>query len=80
MLSTLELSNLVSTSRSPGRSRWVSVIAVSRNVFLYPNFQFDWETWREDDFNFARKNTRASGTVGFERDYQHVLSESCSSI
>jgi hypothetical protein len=39
-------------------------VAVTRDVYLYPNFQYDWETWRADDFNFARKNTRASATVG----------------
>jgi hypothetical protein len=39
-------------------------IAVTRDVFLYPNFQFFWETWRKDDFNWFRKDTRASSTVG----------------
>jgi hypothetical protein len=40
-------------------------IAATRDIYLYPNFQFDWEKWRRDDFNFARKTTRESSTVGF---------------
>lgn len=38
-------------------------IAITRDIFLYPNFQFAWETWREDDFNLFRKNTREGATV-----------------
>jgi len=39
-------------------------IAVTRDVYLYPNFQYAWEDWRGDDFNWFRKNTRANSTVG----------------
>ena len=39
-------------------------LAVTRDIYLYPNFQFAWETWRGDDFNFFRKNTRSTSTVG----------------
>jgi len=38
--------------------------AVTRDIYLYPNFQFAWETWRGDDFNWFRKNTRSTSTVG----------------
>lgn len=38
-------------------------IAATRDIFLYPNFQFDWYQWRGDDYNFFRSNTRANSTV-----------------
>jgi hypothetical protein len=40
-------------------------VAVTRDVFLYPNFQWDWERWRRDDFNFFKAGrARESSTVG----------------
>lgn len=39
------------------------VVGLTRDVSLYPNFQFDWEQWRRDDFNFLRKGVRSSSTV-----------------
>lgn len=40
-------------------------IAVTRDVYLYPNFQWDWERWRRDDYNFFKKGpARESSTVG----------------
>lgn len=38
--------------------------AVTRDIYLYPNFQWNWERWRRDDYNFAGKATRATSTVG----------------
>lgn len=38
--------------------------AVTRDIYLYPNFQYDWEKWRRDDFNWGREKTRESSTVG----------------
>lgn len=38
--------------------------AVTRDIYLYPNFQYDWEKWRSDDFNWARSNVRATSTIG----------------
>ncbi len=50
------------------RARWTQSIgvgvAVRRDVYLYPNFQYDWEQWRGDDYNWFAKNTRANSTVG----------------
>jgi hypothetical protein len=40
-------------------------VAVTRDVFLYPNFQWDWERWRRDDYNwFKAGRARESSTVG----------------
>ena len=39
------------------------VVGLTRDISLYPNFQFDWEQWRRDDFNFLRKGVRSSSTV-----------------
>lgn len=39
-------------------------IAMTRDIFLYPNFQWNWERWRREDFNFAGSQTRATSTVG----------------
>ncbi len=39
--------------------------AVTRDVYLYPNFQFDVERFRRDDYNlFAKGRARESSTVG----------------
>ncbi len=38
--------------------------AATRDIYLYPNFQWAWEDWRGDDFNWFRKQTRANSTVG----------------
>lgn len=50
------------------KRRWTQSIgvgfALTRDIFLYPNFQFDWYQWQSDDFNFFRKNTRANSTIG----------------
>lgn len=60
-----------SRSMQPGEFRhipWTQSVglgvAVTRDVYLYPNFQFNVETWRADDYNITRKATRSSGTVG----------------
>ncbi len=37
--------------------------AVTRDVFVYPNFQWDWERWRRDDFNWFKGQTARSATV-----------------
>jgi hypothetical protein len=37
--------------------------AVTRDIYLYPNFQWDWEQWRSKDFSFANKEVRANTTV-----------------
>jgi hypothetical protein len=41
-------------------------VAVTRDIYLYPNFQWFWETWRENDFNFFQKDLRASSSVGLQ--------------
>lgn len=51
-------------SRRPWTQSLGIGIAMTRDVFLYPNFQWDWERWRRDDFNFARERTRETSTVG----------------
>lgn len=37
--------------------------AVTRDIYLYPNFQWDVEQWRGKDYNFANKEVRANSTV-----------------
>ncbi len=38
--------------------------AVTRDVYLYPNFQWDVERWRREGYSFAGKRTRETSTVG----------------
>jgi len=38
--------------------------AAARDIYLYPNFQWNWERWRGNDFNFASRDVRATSTVG----------------
>lgn len=38
--------------------------AVARDIYLYPNFQYDWEQWRANDFNWFDKDVRENTTVG----------------
>lgn len=38
--------------------------AVTRDIYLYPNFQWDWERWRRDDFNWFKGRTARTSTVG----------------
>ncbi|HMN67542.1 MAG TPA: hypothetical protein PKC28_03290 [Bdellovibrionales bacterium] len=40
--------------------------AVTRDIYIYPNFQYDWEKWRRDDYNWARENTREASQVGVQ--------------
>lgn len=50
------------------KRRWTQSIGVgiaaTRDIFLYPNFQYDWYQWQGDDFNFFRETTRSNSTVG----------------
>ncbi|MGZ3721436.1 MAG: hypothetical protein ACXVA9_00815 [Bdellovibrionales bacterium] len=52
------------------KRRWTQSIgmgfAVTRDIYLYPNFQYDWYAWQADDFNWFRQNTRANSTVGLQ--------------
>lgn len=49
------------------KARWTQSIgvgiAVTRDVYLYPNFQYDWYQWQGDDFNWFRRTTRNNSTV-----------------
>lgn len=40
------------------------VIAATRDINLYPNFQWDVERWRREGYSFAGKRTRETSTVG----------------
>lgn len=52
------------------KRRWTQsagiVCAVTRDINLYPNFQWDWEQWRGRDFNFFAKDVRANSTIGLQ--------------
>ncbi len=38
--------------------------AVTRDIYLYPNFQWDVERWRRNDYSFAAKPVASTSTVG----------------
>lgn len=38
--------------------------ALTRDIYLYPNFQWDVENWRANDYSFADKQVRNASTVG----------------
>ncbi|MBX3022260.1 MAG: hypothetical protein KF799_11360 [Bdellovibrionales bacterium] len=50
--------------------RWTQslgvAVAVTRDINLYPNFQWDVEQWRGNDYNFFSKDVRANSTVGLQ--------------
>ena len=50
--------------------RWTQsfgvAVAVTRDINLYPNFQWDWEQWRGNNFNFFSKAVRENSTVGLQ--------------
>lgn len=58
--------NATTLAKAPWTQSVGLSIAVARNFYLYPNFQFNWETWRANDFNFLRKDVRATSTVGLQ--------------
>lgn len=39
-------------------------MAITRDVYLYPNFQWDVERWRREGYSFAGNRTRQTSTVG----------------
>jgi hypothetical protein len=51
-------------AKSPWTQSFGIGFAATRDIYLYPNFQWAWEDWRGDDFNWFRKQTRANSTVG----------------
>ncbi|MGE4133825.1 MAG: hypothetical protein AB7F86_19460 [Bdellovibrionales bacterium] len=51
-------------SRRPWTQSFGVGFAVLRDVYLYPNFQWDVERWRREGYSFAGKRTRESSTVG----------------
>lgn len=38
--------------------------AVTRDIYLYPNFQWDVERWRRNDYSFGAKPVASTSTVG----------------
>lgn len=39
-------------------------VAVTRDIYLYPNFQYNWEDWRGNNFNWFSEPVRKNSTVG----------------
>lgn len=51
-------------AKKPWTQSFGVVLALTRDIVLYPNFQWNWERWRRNDFSFAAEPVRATSTVG----------------
>jgi hypothetical protein len=51
-------------SRRPWTQSFGVGIAATRDIYLYPNFQWDVERWRREGYSWAGKRTRETSTVG----------------
>lgn len=51
-------------NRRPWTQSFGVGFAVTRDIYLYPNFQWDVETWRANDYSFAAKPVASQSTVG----------------
>lgn len=51
-------------SKKPWTQSFGVGYAVTRDVYLYPNFQWDWEAWRSNNYDFTDKDVRSASMVG----------------